>query len=69
MKKVEKYRCDYCNTEYKIKADCTECEANHKHSIEITAEKFLPFGMDKSGYPLTVSVKMSDGRTITYKRG
>lgn len=29
MKELSKYQCEYCNTEYKDKSKCAECEDNH----------------------------------------
>ena len=34
---VQKYRCEFCNTEYKNQVDAQECESNHfyKGGIQI----------------------------------
>ena len=30
MKKIEKYRCEICKTEYSDKTKCLQCEKNHR---------------------------------------
>lgn len=43
MKKIEKYRCEICKTEYSDKTKCLQCEKNHKTPVEITDTRYLPF--------------------------
>lgn len=35
MVTVQKYRCEFCNTEYKNQTDAQECELNHVAPIKI----------------------------------
>lgn len=43
MKKIEKYRCEICKTEYSDKTDCLQCEKSHKTPVEITDTRYLPY--------------------------
>lgn len=68
MKTVQKYRCEMCNTEYADKAVATSCEKNHKIPQSIASARYLSQAQDGRGYPVTISVLMSDGSTVVYKR-
>ena len=69
MKKIEKFCCEFCNREYNTKNDAKSCEENHKTPIKIENSRHRPRNEDYSGYPVRISVKMSDGNTISYVRG
>lgn len=45
-----------------------ECEKNHKSVENILKERFLPKANDASGYPISITVKMADGKEVVYKR-
>lgn len=47
MKKIEKYRCEICKTEYSDKTKCLQCEKNHKTPVEITDTRYLPYSQIK----------------------
>ena len=68
MRKVEHYVCDICWTEYADKEKCRQCEENHREAQEIIHSRYQPINMDKSGYPEVIEVRMSDGKTVEYKR-
>ena len=61
---VQKYRCEFCNTEYKNQVDAQECESNHFVPIQIQKSEY-----DKCGYPKSINIKMTDGKVIKYVRG
>lgn len=68
MKTLEKYQCEICNTEYKDKYIAKKCENSHKKALEISDVRYLPLSQNGNGYPTTVTIKMSDGKQIIYKR-
>lgn len=69
MVTVEKYRCEFCNTEYKLKASAEECERNHVTPVKIKESFYLPYNNDKSGLPKSINVQFTNGKTIKYVRG
>lgn len=69
MVTVQKYRCEFCNTEYKNQVDAQECEANHSFPIKIKKSEYHPYKNDKCGYPKSINVEMTDGKVIKYVRG
>lgn len=68
MKAVQKYQCEVCHTEYAAKTDAVSCEKNHKIPESIVQARYLSKAMNGSGYPVSVTVRMSDGRELVYKR-
>ena len=68
MKTVQKYQCEVCHTEYGKKEDAAACEKNHKIPEAITHTRHLPKSQNGTGYPVTITVRMSDGKDIVYKR-
>lgn len=40
----------------------------HKSAINILYQRFLPKKNDASGYPISITVKMADGKEVVYKR-
>ena len=52
MKQIKRYVCETCGTEF---ADVVRCRYN---SIRVNV----------TGYPQTITVKMTDGEEILYKR-
>lgn len=67
MKKIELYQCEICGTQYKSKAECTNCEKRHIKPVKITGTRYVNFKDNHKGYPVTISVAMKDGSTVTYK--
>lgn len=68
MKTVQKYRCEVCNTDYADKAEAVSCEKNHKIPQSIVSARYLSKNMNDLGYPVSVTVRMSNGEDIIYKR-
>ena len=68
MKKIERFICEVCGTEYNDKAQCGRCEEIHKKPQEIVNAKYRPITMDGTGYPDHLDIRMSDGQTIRYKK-
>lgn len=69
MKEVKKYICEICHTEYSDKSACTRCEKGHVTAREIAKERHLSISQNGKGYPVSITVKMSDGTEKVYKRG
>lgn len=63
MKEVKQYICECCGVQYADKAKAQECERNHKSAINIVYQAFLA-----SGYPISITVEMADGKKVVYKR-
>lgn len=68
MKKVTHFICEICGTEYADKEKARVCEKKHATPKEIVGQVYHPIRFDESGYPRTIDVKMSDGKTLRYKR-
>lgn len=68
MKVIEKYRCEVCHTEYSDKRKAEACEKCHKKPVKISGARYLSMGQNGTGYPVIITVKMSDGKEVTYKR-
>jgi len=68
MKAVQEYQCEVCHTEYAKKEDAVSCEKNHKIPQSVAGARHLPKAQNGTGYPVTVTVLMSDGKEVTYKR-
>ena len=68
MKRVDLYICEVCGTEYADKAQCKRCEKGHKEPKEITGIHHKPLTKDATGYPESIDVQMSDGKTVEYKK-
>ena len=67
MKQVNLFVCETCGTQYKEKQKCQDCEKSHVRPVQITGEKYMPMFCNGE-YPVHISVRMADGKTITYKR-
>lgn len=68
MKEKILFECELCHTQYAAKIDAQCCENNHKRVISIYAERFLSEKQDGSGYPIDVTLVMSNGEKIKYRR-
>lgn len=68
MKEVKHYIREICGTEYKSEDSCKRCEDGHIKPTKIVKQKYVSIGSDKSGYPVWIEVKMSNGEVIRYKR-
>ena len=68
VKALQKYQCEVCCVEYATEHAALDCEASHKLPQSIVKARHLPKGTGRDGYPVTVTVRMSDGQDITYKR-
>lgn len=69
MVTVQKYRCEFCNTEYKSLISAEECEANHISPVKIKKSEYNSYNSDKCGFPKTINVLMDNGSVIKYVRG
>ena len=68
MRTLQLYVRERCGTRYADKAKARECEAGHKAPEKIVRVQYRSLGDDRTGYPLTIEARMTDGATITYKR-
>ena len=68
MKVVEKYRCEVCHTEYADRKQAEACEKIHKLPTKISGARHLSMAQNGTGYPVSITVKMSDGKEVIYKR-
>lgn len=41
---------------------------NHKTPVEITDTRYLPYSQNQNGYPVSVTIKFNDGKTLIFKR-
>lgn len=68
MKKITRYLCEICGTEYGDKEKAAACEKTHLRPKEIIGLAYHPHTTDSSGCPITIDVKMTDGNVRRYKR-
>lgn len=68
MKEIKRYVCEICGTEYSEKITAQNCEKCHKRPESITNARYLSKAQNGSGYPVAVTVRMSDGTHQIYKR-
>lgn len=68
MKEKKLYTCEFCHTDYADKKDALRCEKNHGKKFEIKKMRFLPYRIDKSGFPITVTLTDEEGNTAVYKK-
>lgn len=68
MKEQKLYICELCNTSYKSKEKCRECEKGHKKAMEVVDQIFISINNNNKGYPIYITVKMADGEIVKYHR-
>ena len=68
MREIKRYACEFCGTEFSDRGKATACEKSHKSPVEIVRCRYNSIGVDKTGYPQTVTIKMKDGKEIIYKK-
>ena len=68
MKMQKTYICEFCNCAHTDKNDALECEKFHVKPLEIVKERYLSKLTNKEGYPVAVTIKMSDGTKQVYSR-
>lgn len=69
MKEVKHYICEICNTEYRNKSQCEQCEKSHKKATKIKVAHYISATQNQKGYPQKIDVEFEDGEVLTYKRG
>jgi hypothetical protein len=69
MKEVKHYICEMCGTEYNDKIKAQQCENGHKKPVEIIKASYVSITNDNTGYPMRITVKMSDGSEQIYRKG
>lgn len=67
MKALSQFQCEICNTIYKSKSECQNCESTHQRPRMIVYNKFNSYKNDGK-YPNYIDVEMADGKTMRYKR-
>lgn len=72
MKSISLYQCEICGNQYKFSSDAEACEKFHvrpKDAAPILCGHYQPYHeQGASKYPRTITVVMSDGREIMYRR-
>ena len=68
MKRIDLYACEKCGTQYKDAASALMCEKNHKSPVSISGARYISYGSDKTGYPVTITIKFDNGEGCIYKR-
>lgn len=70
MKEVKYYACETCGTIYENRDRCKVCEEGHVHPIDIKDAKYDAFvgNSEANGYPVSINVRMGDGKIIRYKK-
>ena len=67
MKTLTQYQCEICNAVYSEEGKCEACEASHVGVTEVIGYRYNTY--DNNGkYPVAVTVKTADGKTLTFKR-
>ncbi len=68
MRVIQRYQCDVCNTEYANKMSAEACEKSHKKPVKIVGARYLSLAQNGSGFPVSVTLRMSNGEEVIYKR-
>ena len=68
MKEIKHYICEICGTEFNDRSKAKKCESGHISCKKIVNERFYPVTADASMLPIEITVEMSDGKLVTYKR-
>lgn len=72
MKKIDRYMCEICRTEYNDELSCQNCKKAHKKPCGFGAAKYISFtqtGYTANGnYPIWVNIEFEDGVVKRYKR-
>lgn len=68
MNILTRYECACCKTQYADRDAALKCELNHKHPVTIEAARYRSIGSDAPGYPISIIVKMNNGRGVVYER-
>ena len=68
MISIEQYKCEFCHTVYKDKPMCIKCENSHVEPKAIIRCRYQPNCVDRTGYPDRITIQMSDGKSVDYKR-
>lgn len=68
MKEVKHYICEICGTEYNDRRKCQECEKTHCKVAKIVSARYIRYGDNKKGYPVSITVEMENGEKVEYKR-
>ena len=61
------YTCDICHTDYLDQSMALKCEKTHKQPLDIAGARYVAMQKDSTGYPVTITVRFTDGSTKTYK--
>lgn len=68
MKNLQQFQCEICNTIYRPKTECINCEKkSHNAPVKIANVKYNSYKND-GAYPQYIEVKMSNNETIRYKK-
>lgn len=64
------YVCEICGKEYNTESLAIQCEKFHKCSFETTHVKFEPRDKDKTGLPISITIKTKEDKPLvaTYER-
>lgn len=65
MKAITIYRCEKCGSQFNTEEAALRCEENHGVPVEIIDKKYKYEDMIY-GYPRSIEVKMSNGKTCEY---
>ena len=68
MKEVKQYIYECCGAQCADKAKAQDCGRDHIDAINIVYQAFSPKKNDVSGYPISITVEMADGKKVVYKR-
>ena len=67
MKERKLYVCEICNAEYNAKEKAIACEKSHKKIKEVKATQYVHSSANAKGFPMRISLTMTDGSVATYK--
>ena len=68
MTEKKLYVCEKCKTAYSCEKECLNCENGHKPAKRVRDQKYVALGVDSTGYPTYVSLVMSDGAIVRFRR-
>lgn len=68
MEEIILYKCDYCQTEFRRKSECEECEYSHKIPEHIKGARYRPCERDCTGLPHKVLIGFENGQEVWYEQ-
>ena len=68
MKEIKLYECEHCHTKYASRSDAEKCESCHTKPKKIIGARYVSYGQNQFGVPVSITVIFENGSQAIYKR-